>query len=275
MLKVLSLGAGVQSSTILLMVKHGDLEMIDCAIFADTGWEPQAVYKHLEWLESVSPVPIHRVQAGNIRTDAIAQARGEATTQRTARKHSHFVTMPLYTHDGQGKVSMLRRQCTQEYKLKPIIAKEHELLGLAKGQRCRKPVLEQWVGISLDEVVRMKPSRQAWKVHRWPLIDLRMTRWDCLRWLRDHGYPEPPKSACLGCPFHDDRRWREMRDSTPGDWQDVIEVDRTIRRLPQLHDQTFLHAQCRPLDVVDLSIPQDFGQGELAFMNECEGLCGI
>lgn len=44
-LRVLSLGAGVQSTTLVLMAAHGVVgPMPDCAIFADTGWEPKAVY---------------------------------------------------------------------------------------------------------------------------------------------------------------------------------------------------------------------------------------
>lgn len=44
-LRALSLGAGVQSTTMALMAAHGEIQpMPDCAIFADTGWEPKAVY---------------------------------------------------------------------------------------------------------------------------------------------------------------------------------------------------------------------------------------
>ena len=50
-IKVLSLGAGVRSSTVLLMSYHGELPLLDAAIFADTQWEPKAVYEHLEWLK--------------------------------------------------------------------------------------------------------------------------------------------------------------------------------------------------------------------------------
>lgn len=47
-LRILSLGAGVQSTTLALMAAHGEIgAMPDCAIFADTGWEPKAVYEHL------------------------------------------------------------------------------------------------------------------------------------------------------------------------------------------------------------------------------------
>jgi 3'-phosphoadenosine 5'-phosphosulfate sulfotransferase (PAPS reductase)/FAD synthetase len=48
-LRVLSLGAGVQSTTLALMAAHGEIEPPHCAIFADTGWEPRAVYDHLDW----------------------------------------------------------------------------------------------------------------------------------------------------------------------------------------------------------------------------------
>ncbi len=78
-LRALSLGAGVQSTTLALMAAHGEIgPMPDCAIFADTGWEPQAVYDHLAWLMSpnVLPFPVHIVSDGNIREQLIAAGQG-------------------------------------------------------------------------------------------------------------------------------------------------------------------------------------------------------
>ena len=50
---VISLGAGVQSTTMALMAAHGLLTpMPIAAIFADTGAEPEPVYDHLDWLSS-------------------------------------------------------------------------------------------------------------------------------------------------------------------------------------------------------------------------------
>ena len=74
MLKVLSLGAGVQSTALLLMSIRGDVERFDCAIFADTGWESAAVYEHLSWLTGEAEragIPLRRVSRGNIRADAL------------------------------------------------------------------------------------------------------------------------------------------------------------------------------------------------------------
>src|SRR5690606_6623803 len=44
-----------------------------------------------------------------------------------------------------------------------------------------------------------------------------------------NGYPVPMKSACIGCPFHDDRYWRDMRDNRPEEWADAVDFDRQIR----------------------------------------------
>lgn len=57
-LRALLLGAGVQSTTLALMAAHGEIgPMPDCAIFADTHWEPKAVYDHLNWLMSPNVLP--------------------------------------------------------------------------------------------------------------------------------------------------------------------------------------------------------------------------
>src|SRR3546814_3734241 len=75
----------------------------------------------------------------------------------------------------------------------------------------------------------MKPSFEAWQVNRWPLIEQGMTRQDCLRWLDRHDYPRPPKSACVGCPFHSDAEWRRLRDSDAQAWAEAVEVDAGLR----------------------------------------------
>lgn len=56
--RVLSLGAGTQSSVLALLLSGSDPRLVergypkpDAAVFADTGWEPDYVYRHLEWLE--------------------------------------------------------------------------------------------------------------------------------------------------------------------------------------------------------------------------------
>lgn len=262
-LRVVSLGAGVQSTTMALMAAHGEIgPMPDCAIFADTGWEPKAVYDHLEWLTGQLPFPVHIVSAGNIREGLVAGSNGK-----------RGASIPAYTETGP-----IIRQCTKEYKLEPIHRMVRQLVGLYRKRSPAEQVVEQWIGISLDEAMRVKPAREAWNGHRWPLIELRMNRWDCLLWMERHGYPTPPKSACIGCPYHANAMWREMRDHRPDEFADAVEIDRLLRSgkafQGRVKKPAFLHRSCIPLEDVDLSTAEDRGQLNL-FINECEGMCGV
>ncbi len=260
-LRVLSLGAGVQSSTLALMAARGEIQAPDCAIFADTGWEPKAVYDWLDWLESQFSFPLYRVSSGNIREDTIAGVNS------TGQK---FSPIPwFFTKNGKGGIG--RRQCTREYKLRPIQQKVVELMG---GKR-PKGGCEMLIGISLDEAGRMKPSRVQYINNVWPLIDLGMSRQSCLRWMEERQYPKPPKSACIGCPFHSDFMWRDMKDNDPVAWADALEVDAAIRHGGfGVGVQQFMHHSLQPLDQVDLSTWAERGQPDL-FNMECEGMCGV
>ncbi len=216
-------------------------------------------------------IPILRVSAGNIRHDVLQSKDGK----------TRFATMPLYVRSPAGSApeGVLRRQCTREYKIEPITRKIRELLGLRPRQRVKGRV-EQWFGISLDEITRVKDNRYHWIDNRYPLIEKRMTRWDCILWLRQHGYPTPPKSSCIGCPYHGNEFWRQLRDHSPEEWQDAVEFDRQIRTgLKGVLQDAYVHRSLVPLDQVDLSTPEDRGQMTLAFDDdfdaECEGMCGV
>jgi hypothetical protein len=268
--RFLSLGAGVQSSTLALMIAHGELEPVDAAIFADTQWEPRKVYEWLDWLDAEiqrcpHPFPVHRVTAGSLRKNVIAK-------QNTTG--GRFATVPWFITNPDGSKGMGRRQCTAEYKLNPLRRKQRELIGLAKGQRSRRVMAETLIGISTDEALRMKPSRDKWARSVWPLIDKGMSRQDCLRWMERKGYPLPPKSSCIGCPFHSIHEWRAIK-ADPEAWADALEVDAVIREpVRGMRGQQFMVAQRVPLAEVDLSSAADHGQTDL-FVNECEGMCGV
>lgn len=121
----------------------------------------------------------------------------------------------------------------------------------------------------------MKPSFEDWQVNRWPLIEKQMTRRDCLAWLKRHDYPMPPKSACIGCPFHSDAVWRQMRDGDAAAWADAVFVDRAIRAgFRGIRGEVYLNRSAVPLDEADLSTAADHGQLDL-WPNECEGMCGV
>ena len=271
LLHIISLGAGVQSSTMALMAAHGEITpMPDCAIFADTQSEPSGVYRHLDWLEKQLPFLVHRVTAGSLRREILAATRGE---QRIDARP------PFFLSSG----GMLNRQCTQDYKIIQINKKIRELVGLLPRQRGQKIVaVHQWIGISTDEASRIKPSRHAWIRNRFPLIDSGMSRIDYLKWLVARGYPIPSKSACTFCPYHDNALWRELRDNDPESFADAVSVDHAIRDgvkdrhngKPLSPAKWFIHRDLKPLDQVDLRTAEQAGQARL-FNDECEGMCGV
>lgn len=265
MLRVLSLGAGVQSSTLALMIARNEIQPVDCAIFADTGSEPRKVYEWLDWLETQLPFPVHRVI---YRSGLLESLKGTLNGQRGA-------SIPFFT-DSAGFGTM-RRQCTTEFKVQPITKKLRELVGLKKGQRAPKgkTLVVQYIGISFDEAIRMKPSREHWIEHQWPLVERRMTRQHCLQWMQSHNYPMPSKSSCTFCPYHNDGLWRDMKLNDPESWNQAVEVDRMIRGgVRGTTQKLYLHRSLKPLEEVDFRNAEDFGQVD-AFGNECEGMCGV
>jgi hypothetical protein len=258
-LYIISLGAGVQSTTMALMAARGEITpMPDCAIFADTGWEPKAVYQHLDRLERALPFPVYRVSAGNIRTDAIA-----GISKRTGKP---FASIPWFIRNANGTNGLGRRQCTAHYKLEPIKAK---IVELNAGKRLKGGTV-LWIGISTDEALRMKPSRVQYITNRWPLVDRGMNRHDCRAWLARHSW-DVPRSACIGCPFHSDEEWRSL---VPDELADAVLVDEAIRDQPGLKGRQFAHRSRIPLAQVDFRSPAAIGQADL-FNEECEGMCGV
>lgn len=244
-----SCGAGVQSTAILLLAADGRLPKPDVAIFADTGWEPAAVYEQVERLADLAEsngIEFIRVSNGNLRHDSISPEH-------------RYASIPYFVRNPDGSDGMGRRQCTSEYKINPITRKIRELLGAKSPNYRRVPkgqVCEQWVGFSTDEVIRANRRKDSRGVQylttRYPLLDLGMSRDDCTKYLAEKGWGDTVKSACIGCPFHGNRQWRELRDNHPDEWADAVEFDRAIRKggargLP-LNGEAFLHRSRVPLD---------------------------
>jgi hypothetical protein len=268
LLRVISLGAGVQSTTMALMAARGEIgPMPDCAIFADTGDEPQSIYDHLDWLETLLPFPVYRVRNGE---QSLSEHVVETYRQKTVRTASP----PFFTKNPSG---MLPRQCTKEFKVRPITRKVRELIGIEPGKQGPRGVklVEQWIGISTDEASRMKPAETAWIQHRWPLIEIRKSRFDCLAWMERNGFPRPSKSSCFHCPFHDEAQWRDLKTNHPADFAKAVQFDSDIRAGGRaMVGEVFLHRSLIPLGEVDFSSAEDRGQLNM-FINECEGMCGV
>lgn len=260
-IRALSLGAGIQSSCLLLLSAHGVLPKLDYAAFADPGWERPETYAALDRLEREvavpAGIPIVRLSAGDIRRDS---------TDPTSR----FSTMPLFVKNKDGSRGMLRRQCTSTYKIKVLLEEARRRLGAESlpggrvGRVKRGRHLEQWVGISTDEFTRAKDSGVSYARNIFPLLDLGMSRTDCKDYLDRHGFQAVSRSACVGCPYTSDKGWRALRDEHPEQWAQAVAFDRAIRSgsaratangVP-LRGQAYLHPSLKPLDQAPIDPPR-------------------
>lgn len=263
----LSFGAGVQSSVMLMRAIAGDIERPDHVIWADTGFEPRAVYKHVDWAEKQCVkhgLPFHRVKA------KLDLREGFETFESGEKKH--WNERPPLWQVGGGPIA---RQCTRGVKIDPIRKAHIRLLGYktARGIPDGSGVVQ--IGISTDESRRAEPSQDAWFDRDYPLIDpLKMSRNDCRSWWQEH-YPHVPlpSSSCTICPYKTPRMWREMRDSRPDDWAEAVEYDARIRAAYETRTgkSLYLSNQCVPLS----EMTEQQGSLDLEDAIYCAGGCGL
>jgi 3'-phosphoadenosine 5'-phosphosulfate sulfotransferase (PAPS reductase)/FAD synthetase len=264
-LRVLSLGAGVQSSTVLFKMLEGEIPMADVSIFADTGNEPKEVYSYLEYLRKMSDqfIPLHITKKSNIVEDALA------TKEYGTNKG--FLTMPTKAIEIEtGKKVLGRRQCTNDYKIQPINKKIRELLGV---KTLRGKTVEVVMGISTDEIQRAKQPRNKWQVNYYPLIELDLSRHDCKHYFELKGLKTAPRSACIMCPYHSNEEWLHLKTNYPAEFQEAVDFDNAIRDVKKGY-KNYLHNSFIPLEEVNFKDKQKVFQGNL-FDDECEGICGV
>ena len=83
------------------------------------------------------------------------------------------------------------------------------------------------MGISFDEIIRMKDNRLKYMKNNYPLIDKKLRRADCIEWMKKNNYPTPPRSACTFCPYHTNT-WRRIKENKK-EWDEVVALDKAIR----------------------------------------------
>jgi hypothetical protein len=278
---ILNLGAGVQSTALYLMDLKGELDSprFDYAIFADTQEEPDDVYRHLAWLESLGGAPVLKGTSGKLGNDLIANTTGQ-----------RFAAIPAFTSAIEGLPGGLtRRQCTKEYKV-DVVGKiiRRQLLGLIPRQRIPKDVhVHQYFGLSFDEPKRVaRVSAQfdmiPWATAHFPLWDDQISRHGCKEYLLDSAIPhDVPRSACVFCPFKTNAEWRRLRDTDRKGWARAVEVDEGLRAPGAvcnrgLNQRLYVHRSCVPLRSAPIDTPESRGeQYQFGFAQECEGMCGL
>jgi hypothetical protein len=196
----------------------GYLDKLDLIITSDTGWERRRTYAardwYAEWFRSHG-LRVEIVDGGDVR-------------KRGAEQSIHI---PFWTSTG----GPLRRQCTREYKVRPIRRRVRELMGYpaSKPPQPIAGAVEQWLGYTWEETQRVRDSEVEYVVMRYPLIEMRWPRAKCVDFLVDKGLPVPVKSACIGCPYRDAVEYLEMREQDPDEFEDAVAFDEKNRHNPR------------------------------------------
>lgn len=239
--KILSWSGGIQSTTLAVMSAFGDLPPVDLLIYSDIGNEWNVVTEimntYREWFES------------------------KGMTVKTVRPEKNIldeideeIYIPAWTESG----GPLSRACVWRYKLRPIRWYLREYAGFhpTKAPHPKANTFEMWLGMTTEEMRRTFPSLKKYIFHRYHLIEQNMSRNDCFDYIRDKGLPIPPKTSCVICPYRRAIEWAQIRDTSPKQWQQAIEIDHKIRHAMEGRrkgsNKIYLWKGKKPLDEVDL-----------------------
>jgi hypothetical protein len=256
-INIVSLGFGKQSSFMLLNALEGRFGVIpDYAIYSDVGCEPNYVYDYItyftDYVKKKYDFDIITVSNGDVMNDTLDFINGSKDSAPS---------IPLRT---SGTGGLIYRQCTSFYKITPLRKKIQEL-------RNGKPV-RLWLGISTDEIERMKDSPVKYITHYYPLIEHRIYIDYIINWFHSNNLREPGKSACLICPFHSDKYWSILKKQFPDEFEKACDFDDKIRIYPLLNNKTYLSRHLKPLRDIDFSLKNSLFP---ELIEECEGLCGL
>jgi len=229
-MRAFSFGGGVQSIAALVLQAQGQVNY-DVFLFSNVGDDSEDPMT-LEYYR------VHAVPYAEVNGIRLIEVRrktndSESLYQRLLRSNKS-IGIPIRMKNGAPG----NRACTKDFKITIIrqwLGKGRHVVGL---------------GISYDEIHRMHASTHKRFAVEYPLIDLRLARSDCLKIIRDAGLPQPPKSSCWFCPFHNRGMWQEMRQKRPELFEKSIELERLLidKRLALGRDPVYLTNKGVPIE---------------------------
>lgn len=201
MKRILSYGAGVNSTAILVLALQGKIEMPDWIIFSDTGAEWPETYRYMNHLESKEKrIRITYITGGNKKKTLIDFCREKGIIP-----------------------SALNRWCSDEWKIIPV-----ERLSRAIGQESGEDHI-MWIGIDAGESHRAGRRKRGGKKVEYPLIELGIDRSGCRKLIKEYGLGVPVKSGCYICPYQSIKDWIRLKRDYPELWKIVLELEKPTR----------------------------------------------
>ena len=176
---VVSYGGGIQS-TALVMLAMRERWVIDEIV-------------HVDLVDAESPATREYVRYFR---GWLLREHGRDITVIERNMYRDMLDKPQFTPvpwRGKYERFMLSRQCTRQYKVAPLQRYLYD--------RYPDGRIGLMLGISVDEYHRMRDSSAARIDHVYPLVDARLTRWQCRDIIERAGLAVPWKSSCWFCPY--------------------------------------------------------------------------
>lgn len=197
-IQVVSYGAGKQTAAMLVLIEQGVLPKPDLILFADTQQEKPQTYDHIE--QFAKPI------CERIGVEFVRVTHGD-----------------LYQYCWSREVMPNPPMCTKDFKINLMNGYLKTRYNLNNGVHG----VDSWIGITTDESHRNTPSHIAYAKKTFPLLDLNLSRNDCIELTKSAGYPVPVKSGCLICP---NENWEKVYFDDPGRFEYGLNLERHAQR---------------------------------------------
>lgn len=244
---VFSCGGGVQSTACLVLAAQGRIPY-RVFVFANVGAQAEDPRTLCYVAEHLKP---YAASHGIRWIDVQRQRRDGTPVDLYLDLHRPVRSINIPVRMANGAPG--NRNCTTEFKIKPI----------AKWIRANAPGCTLGKGISTDEPHRATPSREDdGYISAYPLIELGLSRSDCLRVVADAGLPQPPKSSCWFCPYKTTDQWVTLRRERPVLFDRAAALERhlNIKRNDLGKDAVFISGiGARRQLPIDQAVPDQLG----------------
>lgn len=228
-MNVLMYGGGRQTVAYCILVAQGKVPPPDRIVIADTGREKSSTWDYME--------EVTRPMLAAMGLEIEVAPHSLATVDLYA--HNGDLLIPAYTETGK-----LPTFCSNEWKER--VARRYLKAQGVTGYT-------SLIGFAYDERNRIKDATRK----AFPLVDLMLTKRDCIEIIESAGYPLPPPSCCWMCPNQSNTSWQFQKENYPDDFAAAVVLEREIDEWDRENGGSgmWLHAARIPLDQVDFTEP--------------------
>ena len=204
----------------------------DLSVIIDTERELSTTFEYLyKWV-------IPALERAGVKMHVIKKS--EYATVDLIRNND--ILIPAFTTQGQ-QIGKLPTFCSNEWKQRVMRRFANEQ-GVEKG--------DVWLGFTIDEMKRVTQPTGKWQ-NKYPLIERRMTRGDCIALVERMGWPTPPRSSCWMCPNKTSHEWEWQKVHAPNDFKKAVDFEKEIQKFDS---DLWLTQTAKPLSEYDSTTQQ-------------------